>query len=122
MSKKGALLYIDILFPAPLNLVLEFQGPQHFKLGRYASTEKQLREQQERDKLKAKLLKEHGYTVITWPFTRYLSRKAVYATLKEAGFEVEMPARAKPKKRITEKRPKIRRIRRVRPIIKRRLP
>lgn len=119
VSSKGANMYLDILFPE-LKLALEYQGPHHTKLGRYMKTEEKLREQQARDKLKLKLLKERGYTVVIWPYTRYLSRRAVYNTLLELGFEVKMPPRAKPK---TQRGKKIKRPRMkyLKPLIRRQI-
>jgi len=104
LSPKQAPMFVDIYFPS-LKLCIELNGPQHYNWpNRFHRTKKAFEEQLKRDKLKKKLLKEHGYTVIVWPHTTFLSKRAVYLQLKELGYEVEIPPRAKPGTRKKKKR------------------
>lgn len=92
-------MWVDIVFEEE-KLALEYHGPQHmYWPNRFHRTKKVFDAQLERDQLKEKLLKEHGYTVITWPHTKYLSKRAVYARLEDSGYAVKMPPRAKPRPR-----------------------
>ena len=62
-DKTNRLLYCDFYIPC-LNLVIEYNGEQHYKFEKYIHKEySNFKEQQYRDNLKYKLLKEHNINI-----------------------------------------------------------
>lgn len=111
-TSAGANMFVDIIFPS-LKLAIEFNGPQHYLRTKYTATTSKLQALQDRDKLKVKLLKEHDFTVLVWPYTKCISLKRVYEELHKLGFDVSMPPRKKPGPKSKPKRKRVRAVKRV---------
>lgn len=63
-NTNGKRMYVDFYIPSK-NLVLEYDGEQHFKfVSRFHKTKECFEKQVERDNLKNKLLEEHGIKVV----------------------------------------------------------
>jgi hypothetical protein len=68
VSKKGALLEFDIYIPSK-NILIEYNGIQHYEFTPcFHETKTRFKEQQRRDKLKAKLAKKLEYKLIVFKY------------------------------------------------------
>lgn len=88
-SKKGTVMKVDAFFPE-LNLILEYDGEQHFMPVCWGGMSKEkalqcVKMQQERDKLKNKLIREKGIKLIRFKFDEPLEDKHILKRLNELG-------------------------------------
>lgn len=67
LKDKSCLSY-DFFIPAQ-NILIEYQGKQHYQPINYFGGETKFKNQQKHDLMKLGYAKEHGYTLITVPYT-----------------------------------------------------
>jgi len=74
---------LDIFIPR-LQLVIEYQGRQHYEPVPFFGGEEGFRQAQERDRLKAKLCYENGVTVVFFRYDENISRELVETRIRGA--------------------------------------
>ena len=80
-NKTGCNLELDI-YNEELKLAFEYNGEQHYKFNKYFhESEDAFEKQQERDKLKGQLCKQHNVTLIVVPYT--VQEKDIYDYILE---------------------------------------
>jgi hypothetical protein len=84
-SQKGYYMRVDIFFPT-LNLIVEYNGPQHYKPVKFGGTRLEsclkYRAQRKRDEFKYQLIKEHGYTLLIVPYWESVTKRNITKLLK----------------------------------------
>lgn len=77
LLNKNKPMYVDFYLPK-INTVIEYDGEQHFKMvSRFHKSENDFIKQQERDKLKNKLILEHDINLIRIPYTQKITKKYI---------------------------------------------
>ena len=77
VNKNGKRMYVDFYIQNK-NLVIEYDGEQHFKfIPRFHKTEEDFKKQLERDRLKNELLNEKGIKVVRIPYTDKITKEYI---------------------------------------------
>lgn len=85
-STKNYIMRVDMFFP-DLNLIVEYNGAQHYKPVKFGSSRtesiQKFVKQKKRDQLKYELIRKNGYVLLVVPYWESLTIKNVTVLLEE---------------------------------------
>lgn len=83
ITEKGNHMWTDFYIPS-INTVIEYDGQQHYEFSKFFDrTEEQFRRRQTLDKLKEKLLLEHGIRLIRIPYYQKIDKQLIEGICKQ---------------------------------------